>query len=292
MKHLIFGAQYIIGHHLFNKNRPLICGLTVTNKCNLNCRHCRIPDRGTRHISYKEAISAIEAFYNNGGRTLYLQGGEPFIWSDGDYRLDDIVKYSHSIGYLTTIIYTNGTLPLQTEADTVFISLDGLEKTHDYLRGITFNRIIKHINESDHPSLYANFTINNQNKTDIKDFCEYINDLDAIKGIFFYFHTPYYGYDDLYIETEERKEILRDLLFYKKKYKILNSKAGLKSALRNDWNRPLSICQIYEQGITYECCRYPGDPDLCDNCGYLSYAEIDQTLKLKPSSIMNAIKYF
>jgi len=27
-------------------------------------------------------------------------------------------------------------------------------------------------------------------------------------------------------------------------------------------------------------------------CGYLSYAEIDQTLKLKPGAILNALKYF
>ena len=30
----------------------------------------------------------------------------------------------------------------------------------------------------------------------------------------------------------------------------------------------------------------------CKDCGYLSYAEIDQTLKLKPGAITNALKYF
>ena len=32
--------------------------------------------------------------------------------------------------------------------------------------------------------------------------------------------------------------------------------------------------------------------ELCRDCGYLSYAEIDQTLKLKPSALLNAMKYF
>ena len=73
---------------------------------------------------------------------------------------------------------------------------------------------------------------------------------------------------------------------------MLNSQAGLKSALRNDWKRPLGICSVYEDRKVYECCRYPGDPELCQNCGYLSYAEIDQVLKLKPSAIVNALKYF
>ena len=292
IKHAAFGIKYIINRQVFKKQTPLICGLTVTNKCNLQCRHCRIPSRGTKNISYAEARTAMESFYSEGGRTLYIQGGEPFVWRDGDYHLDDIVRCSHQMGYLTTIIYTNGTIPLQTSADTVFISVDGLENTHDHLRGKTFSRIMRNIRESNHPSLYINYTINSTNKADILEFCQYLKDITQIKGIFFYFHTPYYGYDDLYLHPEERKKILRNLLEYKKKYKILNSRAGLRSALRNDWKRPLDICHVYEEGKIYKCCRYPGNPELCENCGYLSYAEINQTLRLRPSAIINAIKYF
>lgn len=292
MKQIMYGIKYIINYQIFKKNTPLICGLTVTNKCNLQCRHCRIASRGIKNISFDEIITAIDSFYNEGGRTLYIQGGEPFIWHDRKYDLDDIINYSHKIGFFTIIIYTNGTIPIKTLADTVFISIDGLQKTHDFLRGKTFNKIIKNIHESKHPSLYINYTINNYNKDEIQDFCEYINGINQIKGTFFYFHTPYYGLDDLYIEPIERNKILLKLLKYIKKYKILNSRAGLKSALRNDWKRPLDICRVYEEGKTYKCCRYPGDPELCQNCGYLSYAEIDQTLKLKPSAILNALKYF
>lgn len=292
MKQIMYGIKYIINYQIFKKNTPLICGLTVTNKCNLQCRHCRIASRGIKNISFDEIITAIDSFYNEGGRTLYIQGGEPFIWHDRKYDLDDIINYSHKIGFFTIIIYTNGTIPIKTLADTVFISIDGLQKTHDFLRGKTFNRIMKNIHESKHPSLYINYTINNYNKDEIQDYCEYINGIDQIQGTFFYFHTPYYGIDDLYIEPIERNKILLKLLKYIKKYKILNSRAGLKSALRNDWKRPLDICRVYEEGKTYKCCRYPGDPELCQNCGYLSYAEIDQTLKLKPSAILNALKYF
>ena len=292
MKHLLFGIKYIINHQIFKKRAPLICGLTVTNKCNLSCRHCRVSSRGTMHATFRETISAIDSFYHEGGRTLYIQGGEPFLWRDGDHGLEDIVEYCKKIGFYTTIIYTNGTLPIKTSADTVFISVDGLEETHDYIRGKTFDRIIDNIRESEHPSLYINYTINNYNKDEIQCFCEYINGVQQIRGTFFYFHTPYYGYDDFYIEPNERKQIMLNLMKYKKKYKILNSHAGLGTALRNDWNRPLTICSIYEKGKVYKCCRTPGDPELCQNCGYLSYAEINETLKLKPSAVFNALKYF
>lgn len=292
MKFLFFGIKYIVNYHIFKKKTPLICGLTVTNECNLHCRHCRVAERGKKSLTFEEMTTALQSFYQQGGRTVYFQGGEPFVWQEGKKTLEDIVVYSRKMGFLTTIIYTNGTIPINTAADTVFVSLDGLGDTHDYLRGKTFDRIVKNISESKHPALYINFTINNYNKNEIQNFCEFINNIDQIRGVFFYFHTPYYGFDDLYIEPEERKEILQRLIKYKKNYKILNSKAGLKSALRNDWKRPLDICQVYEKGEIYTCCRTPRDPNLCKNCGYLSYSEIDQTLKLKPSAILNALKYF
>jgi hypothetical protein len=151
---------------------------------------------------------------------------------------------------------------------------------------------MQNIYTSKHPSLYINFTINNFNKNEITDFCDFINGVKQIKGIFFYFHSPYYGYDNLFIDDNGKKEILARLIENKNSYKILNSKAGLESALKNNWKRPLSICKIYEGGRKYSCCRFPDNKELCRNCGYLSYAEIDQVLKLKPSAIRNAIKYF
>ena len=292
MKHLIYGLKYVINHRIFRKDTPLICGLVITGKCNLQCRHCRLANRGTKDLSFEETTTILNSFYKDGGRCLYIEGGEPFIWHDRQYTVEDVVAYSHDIGFFTTIIYTNGTIPIETSADTVFISMDGLQDTHDLLRGETFSKITENIRESNHPSLYINYTINNYNKDEVEGFCEYVNGIDQLRGIFFYFHTPYYGYDDLYIDPAERRQILARLLNYKKKHKILNSRAGLESALRNDWKRPLDICRVYEGESMYRCCRFPGDPELCQNCGYLSYAEIDQTLKLKPSAILNAMRYF
>jgi len=289
---VIYGIKYIVGNKILKKHTPLIAGLVITNKCNLRCLHCRVTERETDDMQFEEIISILDAFYKEGGRTLYIEGGEPFIWHDNNHDIEDIVEYAHKKRFLSVIIYTNGTFLLETSADTVFISIDGLKKTHDLIRGETFDRIMGNINESKHPSLFINFTINNYNKDEIEEFCKYIDMIDKIKGIFFYFHTPYYGYDDLYIGATERNEILLRLLDFKKKYKMLNSQAGIISSIKNDWARPLDICRIYESRDIYECCRFSGDDKLCKNCGYLSYAEINQALKLKPSAILNAFKYF
>jgi len=241
---------------------------------------------------FKECVSVIDSFYQRGGRNLYLEGGEPFLWKDKDFSLDDIVSYAHEKGYLSVVIFTNGTHVLESSADTLFVSIDGLQETHDFLRGKSFEKIIKNIRDSNHRSIYINYTINSRNRNEIEAFCKYIKRIPQIQGVFFYFHTPYYGYDDLYLPLEDRKQILLKLLRYKKQYPILNSRAGLKSALKNTWKRPMDICLVYEKGKIYTCCRVPDKPELCRDCGYLSYAEINQTLKLRPSAIFNAVKYF
>ena len=292
IRHLVFGLKYVLTCRFMRNPAPLICGLVMHNKCNLNCLHCRINSRPTDKLTFDEAKGLIDAFYREGGRTIYFEGGEPFLWSDREYLLDDVVKYAKGKGFLATVIYTNGTCPIETSAGTLFISLDGLKETNDHLRGKSFDHIMENIYDSKHPSLYINFTINNYNKNEIISFCEFVKGVNQIKGIFFYFHSPYYGYDDLYINTRGKKEILTTLLEIRGKYKILNSGAGLRSALRNDWERPLKICRIYEGNVIHTCCRFAGNAELCSNCGYLSYAEIDQVLKFKPSAIRNAIKYF
>ena len=287
-----WGLTYLVDHHVLRNDPPLIRGLVLTNRCNLRCRHCNVAARGPKDLDFAEVTAAVDAFYRQGGRCLYLEGGEPFLWRDGPHRLDDIVEYAHGLGYLTVVVYTNGTLPLRTSADTVFVSVDGPRATHDALRGTSFERIMVNIRESPHPSLFINSTINSRNRDEIRAFCDHVEGMKNIRGTFFYLHTPYYGHDALELGSAERQRVLRELLSLCGRYRILNSRAGLVSALRNDWARPLDSCSVYEEGVVYECCRYSGDPELCRQCGYLSYAEIDQVLKLKPSAIGNAIKYF
>jgi hypothetical protein len=148
------------------------------------------------------------------------------------------------------------------------------------------------IRESAHASLFVNYTVNSRNKDEVPAFCDYVEGVDNIRGVFFYLHTPYYGHDALELDSVERQRVLNGLLSLRGRYRILNSAAGLRSALRNDWARPMTICSVYEKGVVHECCRYSGDPALCRQCGYLSYAEIDQVLRLKPSAVANALKYF
>jgi len=292
VNHIIFGIKYVISNWIHGENKPLICGLVLHNKCNLRCRHCTIVDRPTAKMNYEETVEVINHFYKDGGRCLYLEGGEPFIWQSGEYSMEDVVNYARNKGYYAVIIYTNGMQPLNSNADTIFVSVDGLRQSHDALRGKSFDKIMENIRKSAHPSIYINYTINTVNHKDIADFCAFISSIPQIKGTFFYFHTPYSVSDELYLDEKAKTDILLLLIQLKKKYNILNSKTGLNSAIRNDWKKNLKICRVYEDGQFYNCCRESTNVELCKNCGYLSYAEINQVFKLKPEAILNALKYF
>jgi MoaA/NifB/PqqE/SkfB family radical SAM enzyme len=124
IKYISFGVRYIINRQVFHKSTPLIAGLTVTNKCNLRCLHCRVTGRESGDLSYEETIAILDNFHKEGGRLVYIQGGEPFLWHDREHTIEDIVENAHKKGFLTVIIYTNGTMPIRTSADTVFVSLD------------------------------------------------------------------------------------------------------------------------------------------------------------------------
>jgi len=116
LKSCSYGLKYVIGRRLFGKTTPLIRGLVLTNRCNLRCRHCRVDARGPMDLGFAEVVAAIDAFHREGGRSLYLEGGEPFLWHDGQRGLDDVVEYAHGLGFLTVVVYTNGSFSIRTSA--------------------------------------------------------------------------------------------------------------------------------------------------------------------------------
>ena len=126
-----------IGGYLMNKRiRHMI--VHVTNNCNFRCKHCFIDFDDKKDLTldhYKDiAKDQPEVFW------LDIGGGEPFLRSD----LADIVCLYNS---KVTHIPTNGRLTptivdqckkIKDRKDTELIiglSLDGLEETHNHIRG-------------------------------------------------------------------------------------------------------------------------------------------------------------
>jgi MoaA/NifB/PqqE/SkfB family radical SAM enzyme len=290
--YILFGISYWIKTKIFRMEIPFIGGLVINDRCNLRCRQCRVSENQGQNLSYTDVRNGLNKFCQAGIRSVFIEGGEPFLWRDNKYELEDVVVLARKIGFKTISLYTNGTFPIESSADVIFVSLDGLKETNNYLRGNIFDKVLQNIKNSSHKNININFTINKINCEQLKPFCEYIETIKNIKGVFFYFHTPYYGIDELFLNLEGRRKIIKQILQLKRNgAKILNSSACLKMVYRDNWKRPSKLCYVYDKNKLFECCRAIGSDQTCRECGYLGYPEIISILKLRPSSIIAAMNY-
>jgi Predicted Fe-S oxidoreductases len=114
-----------------------------TLKCNLECRHCGSDCTKHEKMPELEASKVLEVFsdiaqnYNSKKVMVAVTGGEPLIRKD----LFEILSQVSSLGFPWGMV-TNGMLVnektvadcTETGMQTVSVSLDGLENSHNWLR--------------------------------------------------------------------------------------------------------------------------------------------------------------
>ncbi len=123
-----------------NEVRPIVVW-NCTKVCNLRCVHCyydATQEKEEKGLSTKEAKEMIDDLAEYGVPVILFSGGEPLLRKD----IFELGKYAIGKG-LRAVLSTNGTLidkdTVKRIADAGFsyagISLDGLEKANDRLRG-------------------------------------------------------------------------------------------------------------------------------------------------------------
>jgi len=109
--------------------------LLLTDRCNLRCRHCYLGDAGVNDLALNRVIRVMDEFEMMQGLRFLLSGGEPLLHKDF-WRINELLpEYA-----FRSILLTNGTLiddrvSRRLNVHEVQISLDGMEKAHDLLRG-------------------------------------------------------------------------------------------------------------------------------------------------------------
>ena len=295
LKYLLYSGCYFVKRQVFRQKIPFIGGLVLNESCNLSCPHCHVGKLANRQndMSFSESCNGIDALYARGVRNLAITGGEPFFWKSGSHDVREVILYARKKGFHAISVYTNGTLPFDCDADTVFVSIDGVAETNDTLRGChTFAKVMRNLDASSHHNIIINFTINRLNSQDIRAVCKLVQDHPKLGGIFFYFHTPYYGVDELFQTLEQKRPIVDQIMQFKRNgFPICNSTASLRSFYADTWKRPSDLCIVYSQGKFSTCCRSISNGEGCQNCGYLGYSELQEILKLKPSAIRAGLRY-
>jgi len=112
--------------------------INLTGKCNLTCKHCYITDKNPVDFPFEDLKKLIREFYELQGLKLVLTGGEPLIYS----HLKELLVFLKDIPFIK-IMLSNGILfkekpelinLLRDNYFEIFISIDGLEESHNDFR--------------------------------------------------------------------------------------------------------------------------------------------------------------
>lgn len=206
---------------------PLFCGHKVTYNCNLKCKMCPFWKRPSHDPSLEQEKAILLQIYNSGACAIAFEGGEPLLRRD----LAEILAFSRSLPLHTSLI-TNGTL-LESRIDeiapyingVVYVSLDGLEKTHDAIRGVSgsFRKTVDGIRAAkEKVPVTINTTIMTVNINEIESLVELAKELGTQISIAV--AHKYCNADTVSPATEKIPKIARTLIKMKYDgYPIANS---------------------------------------------------------------------
>ncbi|MCX7794808.1 MAG: radical SAM protein [Thermodesulfovibrionales bacterium] len=109
--------------------------LQITERCNLRCRHCYIKSNRAVELSFEQIKKVLREFEELQGLRVLISGGEPLMHPDFEKINKSLPEF-----FIRKVLFTNGILIdrkllKNLNIDEIQISIDGLEKGHDALRG-------------------------------------------------------------------------------------------------------------------------------------------------------------
>lgn len=233
---------------------PLFCGHKLTYNCNLRCNMCPFWKRFSPDSSIEQERAILKQIYNSGACGIAFEGGEPLLRKD----LVEILAFSRSLPLHTSLI-TNGTL-LESRIDeiapyingVVYVSIDGLEKTHDKIRGVDgcFKKATQGIAASEGKvPVTINTTIMAENLHEIEDLVKLAKESNVKISVSLSY--DYYNATTSAPSIKEIVDLTGKLVVMKKKgYPLVNSTSYFKvMAKKKNWKcKPWSIINIDPNG--------------------------------------------
>jgi Fe-coproporphyrin III synthase len=299
LNQVLYLAGFAIKSRLSDKyKKPLLCSFKLTNRCTLKCRHCPFWRNMQKiELEYEKIEEILKKLHADGVRIVIFEGGEPLIWEDKKKRknISDVIdiakKFFDFVG-----VTTNGTVDLSLiNPDVIFISIDGLQKTHDSIRGKSFDRIISNIEKYKKvKKIIANICISRANLKEIPELIKFLN--DKVYGITIQFFYPYLRVEDQSLTIKEKTSLLKELLKLKKDgYKIFDSSACLTRMAGNTWRcYDFLVASVDPDGtVNYGCYLKNRVENIsCMDCGFTAHCEISLAYRFNIDALNAARKIF
>ncbi|HPP87484.1 MAG TPA: radical SAM protein, partial [bacterium] len=168
------GLKSLTANILKDYKTPIGVYLTITSRCNLNCKCCdfqKINQKKILEIPTENCIEYIRQMADAGVVKLNITGGEPLLHKG----IDEIIKFAKSkkmfIALSTNATKISEHLDALKFVDVVMMSFDGSPKNHNYLRGAdNFETLIKTIEllKKNNINFWTTTTLNKKNINDIE----------------------------------------------------------------------------------------------------------------------------
>lgn len=215
--------------------RPFCVSFEITYRCNARCKHCHLHDIEDKKIAspkrYGEICTDIKPV------VAQVSGGEPLLRKD-IIQVIKALKRTNRAPYI--VLTTNGVLLKrekyyqlrETGVDEFSLSLDYPDERHDEFRGVPglFNRIEKlmeELNCGNDKAITVSCVIQRDNYRNLINIAELARrwNIYANFSTYTWLRTKN---KDLMIpkdEIEEFREIIKNLLDYKRKFKNIRTSA-------------------------------------------------------------------
>jgi MoaA/NifB/PqqE/SkfB family radical SAM enzyme len=215
---------------------------------------CPFWKRPSQDSSLEQEKAILKQIYDSGACGIAFEGGEPLLRND----LVEILAFSRSLPLHTSLI-TNGTL-LESRIDeispyingVIYVSLDGLEKTHDVIRGVSgcFKKAIVGISAAARKvPVTINTTIMAENLYEVEGLVKLAKELNARISV-----AIAHEYCNAKASAPTEKEIVEiagKLVAMKKKgYPIVNSISYFKVMIKEkNWKcKPWAMVNVGPDG--------------------------------------------
>jgi len=227
---------------------PLYCMFAVTNNCNSKCVMCNFwKNKSTNELTKEEIRQLFSARLFKNLISISITGGEPLVRPD----IEDIIQIIYETTGIKPSISTNGFTPLRLKGildkkhkiiDSVGVSLDGLQETHDRIRGIKngFDKVNESLKIIKSFGLKAsvNMTLFGENYKNLYETWQQYKDENFSYKVA-QISSSYYG-DNTDVELGINEEIKRTIL---QQIEKINDNSNLYNVFLRDWikagRRPL-----------------------------------------------------
>lgn len=160
----------------------------ITLKCNLACSHCgsRAGDTRERELSTAEALDLVRQLHEAGIREITLIGGEAYLRKDWLEIAAEITRRGMVCTVTTGGLGISAHLAARMKAAgvaSVSVSIDGLEATHDALRGVPGSwraafRALAHLRDAG-IQIAVNTQINRRTMPELRELFELLHPTGA-----------------------------------------------------------------------------------------------------------------